>query len=237
MKKIFLALVMISNCYGTTLVLIGGGKRPQSALSHFVSKVKSGPIYVLPWGTRYPQESFDTIKSELKDVGAGEVKCFCSDAFTQQDRLKLERAGGIYFPGGNQNKVMAKIIDLNLKNKLIELFQKNIPFAGTSAGTAIQSELMLTGRGSETTVGLGLLKRFIVDQHFIVRNREDRLLGAIKNHDAYNGLGVDEDMSAVVTGGEIITALGPTQVLLYIKNKKMIQKIELSDKESFKLSF
>lgn len=62
---------------------------------------------------------------------------------------------------------------------LLNLYNRNIPIAGTSVGTAIQSELMLSGNGSETISGLATWKNFIVDQHYLVRNREYRLLGPL----------------------------------------------------------
>lgn len=232
MKYLVLAVLFLSfNSYGKTLVLIGGGKRPVSALKYFVDHVQSGPVYVLPWGTRYPNESFDSIKQELMAQGASDIRCFCTENFSESDREALRLAGGIYFPGGNQNKVMKRIFRQNLKSLITDLYQKGIPVAGTSAGTAIQSNPMLTGNGSETAEGLGLLEGMIVDQHFVVRGREPRLLGALRNNRGYQGLGVDEDMS-VVLHNDMFTALGPSVVIFYVKTDSGYQNLKLHHGES-----
>ncbi len=62
-------------------------------------------------------------------------------------------------------------------------------FGGTSAGAAIMSSQMITGEGDftvidgkkvQTSLGLGLLPDdVIVDQHFIKRQRQNRLFGLI----------------------------------------------------------
>lgn len=233
MKYLALILFFVSfYSKASTLVLIGGGKRPASALKFFVEKKVTGPLYVLPWGTRYPIESFESIKKELEAVGATDIRCFCDENFSDSDRLALLNAGGIYFPGGNQNKVMEKIFMYDLKELITDLYKTGVPVAGTSAGTAIQSNPMLTGNGSETSEGLGLLEGFIVDQHFLVRGRQQRLLGALEDNQNFHGLGVDEDMS-VVYEDSVFTALGPTIVTFYIKTHQGLKTVELKNGESF----
>jgi cyanophycinase len=165
------------------------------------------------------------------------VRCFCSDDFSSSDYQALEKAGAIYFPGGNQNKVMARIFKANIKELIIKLYHNDVPIAGTSAGTAIQSNPMLTGSGLTTSEGLGLLNHYIVDQHFLVRNRQKRLLGVLGNHPGFNGLGIDENMSAVIEDSGLITALGPTIVTLYLKENNQLKKVELTHNQIFQGSF
>jgi cyanophycinase len=237
MIKFILLFLIPFNLSATSLILIGGGKRPKAALSYFVQKKKVGPIYVLPWGTSYPQESFETIAGELSEHGRFDIRCFCSETFSSSDCKNLENAGAIYFPGGNQNKVMKRIFEAKIKGLLLKLFNDDIPIAGTSAGTAIQSNPMLTGSGFRTTEGLGLLKNYIVDQHFLVRSRQERLLGVLNNHPNLNGLGIDEDMSAVIEDSKVLTALGPTIVTLYLRVNHQIKKVELTHNQIIQDSF
>jgi len=233
MKYLALVLFFVSfYSKASTLVLIGGGKRPATALKFFVEKKVPGPLYVLPWGTRYPIESFESIKKELEAVGATDIRCFCDEVFTDFDRLALSNAGGIYFPGGNQNKVMKRIFKYELKELITDLYKAGVPVTGTSAGTAIQSNPMLTGNGSESSEGLGLLEDFIIDQHFLVRGRQQRLLGALDDNQGFNGLGVDENMS-VVFEDSVFTALGPTIVTFYLRTHQGLKTVELKNGQSF----
>lgn len=235
MFKIFFLIFISFNLHAGTLVLIGGGHRPTEALKYFVQKTQSGPIYVLPWGTDYPEDSFSGIKSELEKLGAMDVQCFCADEFGPDEYHALARAGGVYFPGGDQNKIMSRIFKSGTKDLIHSLYQNGVPVAGTSAGTAIQTNPMLTGSGSETAEGLGLLEKFIVDQHFLAREREGRLLGALELFPRLNGMGIDESMSAVIENSRLITALGPSHVILYIRTNDGFRKIKLSHQQTLKL--
>ncbi|MBY0517312.1 MAG: cyanophycinase [Bacteriovoracaceae bacterium] len=230
----FLALLLLSTpLFASTLVLIGGGDHPKEALEAFLKEAKRGAVVVIPWGTSYPEESHKAIEAELEALGAKKVVCLCTSTFTAKDLKVLKKAGAIYFPGGDQNKIMARILQNNLKPVLEKLYQDGVPVAGTSAGTAIQSNPMLTGNASETSEGLGLLKRFIVDQHFVVRNREERLLKVLENNPTRSGMGVDESMSVVVKDDKEFTALGPSVVILYLKHTDGIQKIILKHLERY----
>lgn len=232
MKLIIFSLTFVFCIQARTLILIGGGERPQSALHYFLSFKKAGPIYVLPWGTRYPVESYQSIKEELELIGAKDIRCFCDSGFSAQDLINLRKAGALYFPGGNQNRVMEKINRYNLKNEFLNLYNQDIPIAGTSAGTAIQSERMLTGNASESVIGLGTLDGFIVDQHYLVRSRQERLLGALELNPTFNGLGVDEDMSVAIINDQVFTALGPSSVLIYQRVGNQLKVKELKDGET-----
>ena len=142
--KLFILLSLFSTLsFGKTLILIGGGKRPQEALKELVKRTTPDKkLVVFPWGTSYPIESFESIKEELVLAGAvqDDIICLCAQELNQTDINEITNAGGIYFPGGNQNKVMKKVMKYNLKPVFHKLYNQNIPIAGTSAGTAIQTE-------------------------------------------------------------------------------------------------
>ena len=81
--------------------------------------------------------------------------------------------------------------------------------AGTSAGAAMMSSVMIVGSAPTLTLragmvelgsGLGFLPGVLIDQHFEQRGRLRRLLAAIAQHPHELGLGIDEDAAAVVDG-------------------------------------
>jgi cyanophycinase len=233
MLILFLTLLLSFSLQAKTLVLIGGGERPASALEYFLSKKKNGPILVLPWGTQYPQESFNTIKSELQKLGANQLYCLCQITTSPEDIQLLQTAGAIYFPGGDQNLIMQRIFQSDTASLIKALYENNVPVAGTSAGTAIQSNPMLTGVGAQTGLGLGLLKYFLIDQHFLVRNRQARLIEALQSNSGLHGIGIDENMSLVVEDNQHFLALGPSQVVLYLRQGDDFQKMILQNGQRY----
>jgi cyanophycinase len=83
---------------------------------------------------------------------------------------------------------------------------------------------MITGEGDftvidarkvETTEGLGLLPEdVIVDQHFIKRQRENRLFGLLLQDPKALGLGIDEDSALLVTDNRYAEVVGSSQMLM-----------------------
>jgi cyanophycinase len=82
---------------------------------------------------------------------------------------------------------------------------------------------MITGDGDFTVIdgdqvvvreGLGLLPGVIVDQHFVKRQRENRLFGLLLKHPEERGVGIDEDTAILVTGGRQAEVVGKGPVLL-----------------------
>ena len=104
-----------------------------------------------------------------------------------------------------------------------ERYRGGVPFGGTSAGTAIMSPRMITGNGDftvidagqvETRPGLGLLPGVIVDQHFVKRQRENRLFGLVLAHPEELGVGIDEGTALLVEDGRHGLVVGDSVVML-----------------------
>jgi cyanophycinase len=71
------------------------------------------------------------------------------------------------------------------------------------------SKLMITGgkTSADLSEGFGFLPNGVVDQHFLKRNRVDRLLDVLHRQPGWFGLGIDEGTAAVVRG-RTITIVG-----------------------------
>jgi cyanophycinase len=100
---------------------------------------------------------------------------------------------------------------------------QGVVFGGTSAGAAVMSRRMITGEGDfgvidgrevDVREGLGLLPGVIVDQHFVRRQRENRLFGLVLLHPEERGVGIDEDTAILVSGGRLAEVVGRGPVLL-----------------------
>ena len=110
--------------------------------------------------------------------------------------------------------------------------QHGITIGGTSAGTACQTELMLTGKGNmkvlkskniELVRGLELLPNVLIDQHFIERNRQNRLISVVLEYPKLLGIGVGEGTSIWVNSNSILKVIGDGWVQLYdASNSKIV---------------
>ena len=65
-----------------------------------------------------------------------------------------------------------------------------------------------------TAEGLGLIQGVIVDQHFVKRARNNRLLTAVMQYPDHIGIGIDEATAILVKKGEA-EIVGDAQVLVY----------------------
>ena len=138
-------------------------------------------------------------------------------------REALARATGVFFSGGDQARVMDALADPSLLAAVRSRHAEGVVYGGTSAGTAIMSAIMITGDGDFTVIdaakvdvrpGLGLLEGAIVDQHFVKRQRENRLFGLVIAHPQERGIGIDEDTALLVEGREAeVVGSGPVVVV------------------------
>ena len=88
---------------------------------------------------------------------------------------------------------------------------------GISAGAAVMSSVMIRKghQSPEMGRGFGLLPGTVIDQHFLARNRQERLLGALAHHPGHVGLGIDEGAAVLVRGGRL-SVLGDSEVMACI---------------------
>nr|MBA2405473.1 cyanophycinase [Bdellovibrionales bacterium] len=169
----------------TGLLLVGGGNRPVEAMKAFTELAgkEKAEILIIPWASE-SIEGAESIKIELAAHTKGNLKIVphrLAPKDLEKLILQIEKCTGIFFTGGDQNILMNFIKEYQLTALFKKRFQDGVIFGGTSAGTAIMSNPMLTGQGDlsvikgsqiELAEGLGLLpSNVIVDQHFIVRQR------------------------------------------------------------------
>jgi cyanophycinase len=122
----------------------------------------------------------------------------------------LQKANGVWIPGGNQNRFMELFARTPVPAAIRAVYEKGGAVGGTSAGASLIGDWMPTGAGdleklifdsAETAPGLGLLSRVVIDSHFLVRQRPQRLLDMVLSHPERTGLGVDEKGWVEIDGG------------------------------------
>jgi len=222
----------------TRLVIVGGGDRPPAALARFVAWAggPSARVLVLPWASGEPKESCEAILEELRPHAPSEASCGPHAALDAKGKAApldaartkaalegLARATGVFFTGGDQARIMDVLADPQLLAALKARFAAGVVFGGTSAGAAVMSTRMITGEGDFTVIdgdqvevrpGLGLVEGVIVDQHFVKRQRQNRLFGLVLKHPGERGVGIDEDTALLVTSGRYAEVVGKGPVML-----------------------
>ena len=200
-----------------TLFLIGGrGDNPVGnieIMKNFFdecSKSGNGTILIVTSGSQ-SEEAGKRQADTFRRMGGKTL--IVSSSSEVRSGLYRNDIVGIFFTGGDQQRLMNQIRPL--KDRIFALFDRGVHIAGTSAGAAIMSEKMIVGGDTEPIIseGLGLIKVYIIDQHFASRNRMGRLEKAIKSN-GLRGIGLDEDTCLVVDETGYNFAIGSGKVYL-----------------------
>lgn len=220
-----------------SLFIIGGGSRPNALVNHMIDEAglrDGGYAVILPMSSSVPDSAIIWASEQFFHNGIENVTGFNFLHDTQPDSQWLDsirQANLVYISGGDQNRFMGVAGDTEIEEAIHDAYNRGAMIAGTSAGAAVMSQLMITGNelrypeysptfrtieseNIELAPGLGLIQTAIIDQHFIWRNRHNRLLTAvIENPDLY-GIGIDESTALLVRGNEA-EVTGISQVMVF----------------------
>ncbi|HMA53034.1 MAG TPA: cyanophycinase [Acidobacteriota bacterium] len=220
------------------LFIIGGGERDEPLMRRFIALAQAfdaGKIVVFTMATSVPDEVRQSTLAEYERYGVKDVAVY---HLTREEALKpdapkiLDGAGGVFFTGGDQARITAVLLGTPVLTRLREIYAKGGIIGGTSAGAAIQSELMITGDEKRTknedelwqvimaddvihTEGLGFVKNAVIDQHFVARRRSNRLVAVVLENPSLIGVGIDESTAVLVRPDGKYEVLGESQVLIY----------------------
>ena len=213
------------------LVIVGGGGTTDEIIARTLELAggKNAVVVVLPQSSAVADAGDSSVKMWL-GAGAREAK---KVAFTDPDaKAWLEHATLIWMPGGDQNRFMEAIEGTGLDEVIRSAYQKGAVVGGTSAGAAVLSEKMITGEAELTSLasgktilakGLGLWPGGIVDQHFLKRQRNTRLLSAVLDNPSLVGVGIDE-ATAVILRNSKLEAVGRSAVVIFDARKAKVAK-------------
>ena len=227
------------------LVLNGGGSKPAEVMEKFV-ELAGGPealIVVFPTASGEPDtgEYYEKFLAEYgcTNVVVADVRS-TDDAADGELGETVRGAGGIFFSGGDQRRIVEALLGTTVGDAVTEAFQKGAVVGGTSAGTACQSGLMITGDGDFTVItadnvelwqGLGLFPGVIVDQHFVARKRQNRLISVVLEHPELLGVGVDEGTAVWVRPDGTFKVLGEGWVMVFDASQARVSRRERGDGE------
>jgi cyanophycinase len=221
------------------LFIIGGGDRGEELMKALVSTAALGAkdyVVVLPMSSEQPDTSYYYFKEDLQKACSNAIVNlnFTNEKVNDKHWLdSLQNARLIFITGGDQQRFMKVVLHTPVYDAIYKAYAKGATIAGTSAGAAVMSEKMITGNELTDTVyratfkkihdknieiqeGLGLLTGAIIDQHFIVRSRYNRLFSALAKYPKYACIGIDE-ATAIIVQNNKVTVAGESQVVLLQK--------------------
>lgn len=214
------------------LLIVGGGGTPPAALRRALERCPAGRrVLVLPQASALADRGQDAA-AMWREAGAGAVRVLDPLA-PEAGRAALGEADLIWLPGGDQTRLLEALQAADLLEPLRARRAAGAVVGGTSAGAAAIGSLMLTGRaeterllagGTELRPGLGLWPEAIVDQHFLARQRQARLLAAVLEHPTRLGVGIDE-RTALWVEGDRCEALGEGAVLIYDARAAQVEPV------------
>ncbi len=221
------------------LLLIGGGDKPRPVMERFVA-LAGGPsarILVFPTASSERLTSRDYLALFTRDLDCTDVRAVKlrhrDEADDPEVAAMVERAGGIFFTGGDQRRITALLLGTRVGEAVRAAHTRGAVVGGTSAGTACMSPLMMTGEGAfdrltagtvELAPGLGLLPGVLLDQHFVARSRLNRLVAAVLEHPDLLGVGVDEATAVDVRPDRTFEVLGEGWVVVLDARRAAIRR-------------
>lgn len=238
---IFILIFISSSFAKGHLVIIGGGQRPDYMMEKIVELAGgvSAKFIIVPNASSDPVETGIYYIEEFKKYGVSDVNyilCDSSNADADTILQQLEGATGIYLVGGDQSRLTNTFNGTKFLQKLHEIYENGGMIAGTSAGAAVQSKIMITGNelihpnaerafatiqngNIETVEGFGFITKAVIDQHHIARKRHNRVLSVILEKGGLLGIGIDESTAIVVNPDDTFEVLGEYTVLVYDATK------------------
>ena len=215
------------------VVAVGGGSVPSEVRERILelSGGRDQRVLVIPFASSR-EGAGERGAQAWRKAGATQVEVISDDlaAATAQ----IEGASLIWLGGGSQNRLLAELQSRQLFALIRKRNEEGLTIAGSSAGAAILSSPMITGeadletiRSGKTVVtnALGLCPGFIVDQHFLARRRNNRLISAVLDRPELVGVGIDEGTAAVFREGTI-EVVGSGLVLDYDARRAKSESVE-----------
>lgn len=223
------------------LVIIGGGGRPEVIMKRIIALAggEKARMLIVPMASGEMLETAKAQREQLLKLGVSNVDfviCDSLSADADSNLAKINAATGVFFSGGDQNRLTAALRGTKFLEAIWNVYRKGGVLSGTSAGAAVQSQIMLTGdeaiskdtahpygrvqKGNIVTAeGFGFVRSAIIDQHFVRRKRQNRLVTLVLEHPELVGVGIDEATCIIVKPNNTFEVLGEATVQIFDARK------------------
>src|SRR5947209_2031566 len=206
-----------------TLIIVGGGRLGPEIVSRFIELAGGAQanFVVIPTAIG---DQVDVEREKTRFANTFAVKNFVvlhtrdrKQADSKEFVEPLKHATGVWIEGGRQWRLADAYLGTLTEHEIKAVLQRGGVVGGSSAGATIQGSFLIRGAsgtpenpdGDNTIMiapphiqGFGLLQNAAIDQHVIVRHRENDLVPVIDAHPELLGIGIDESTAIVVHGDE-----------------------------------
>jgi cyanophycinase len=210
------------------LIVDGGGENAET-IKRFVALAGGvdSPIVLIP--TASESEEIDLTRQGqtfMRRFGFKNVTVLHTRDRAEADKEEfaapLKGARGVWFGGGRQWRLVDSYMGTRTQREIEAVLSRGGVIGGSSAGATIQGSYLLRGAREGNHImmakgyeeGFGYLKGVTVDQHLIVRRRQDDLVGVIAKKPELLGLGLDEP-AAIVVQRDRMEVIGRSVVGIY----------------------
>ena len=225
-----------------TLFIIGGGSRPAEMIERIAKESgidQGGYGVILPMSSVEPDTSVYYAKKSFALANVNNVYGLKFEKGEKPNKTKtdsIRNARLVYISGGDQSRFMSVVAGTDIEKSIHDAYDGGAMVAGTSAGAAVMSQVMITGNelkhpdysstfknieadNIETSPGLGMLQGAIIDQHFVKRSRHNRLISAVIEYPDKKCIGIDESTAIFIKNGKA-EVVGLSQVLVFTNPDK-----------------
>lgn len=238
------------------LLVIGGAEDPDeddmTILPRLVKMAggKDARVVICSSPSEEPEEKVDTYGELFEKLGVAEVIPAAITDRKEADDPELlealERATAVFFTGGDQLRLTALVAGTEFCETIrTRLYGDGLVVAGTSAGAAAMSSVMIIGGNDEGTVrredvslapGLGYWRDTVVDTHFNQRGRVSRLLTIFAHNPQVLGIGIDENTAIDLVPGDRFTVVGDGVVMVFNGRVTHTNAPDASDDETLAIT-
>lgn len=211
-----------------SLIVVGGAMRSPEIYRRFI-ELAGGPdakIVLVP--TAGGEEEYDDFfrgMNAWRDNGARNLTLLHTTdpavADTDEFIEPLKTAGGVFFFGGRQWRLVDAYGGTKTEEAFREVLERGGVIGGSSAGASIQGSFLVRGDTRTNTTmmgdhkrGFGYLRNVGIDQHVLRRNRQFDMIEVIEAHPDLLGIGLDED-TAIVVQGDLFQVIGTSYAIIY----------------------
>jgi cyanophycinase len=230
-----------------TLFIIGGGAVNISMRDQMLKASgldSGGYMIILPMASaEEPLVNVDEAKEIFSEKPGVNITFFNvnkGDSVSTEQLDSIRNACLVFISGGDQLRFLDVIAGTGIKEAIFDAYKNGALIAGTSAGASLMSKVMVTGNelkhgdngnfetieaeNIETAEGLGFLSQVIIDQHFVVRKRLNRMISYCIENNNILCVGIDENTSIFVVGNRA-TVFGTGQVVV-LNNRNAQSKVQ-----------